>query len=315
VRRSPRKSVGLVGRRRPTSSTSDAPAPDQVSMNVLQVLSVILPPGALVIALGFWFGLNLTDSRAAYFGLDASSLGFTTTDYVARSPDAAFVPVAVVLICWLALIALHAGVSYLIRSGHSAVLFVAARATAGVGIVALGIAVWMMFRPLPFRTHYLLPPLLLAAAVGMIGYGAWVAQRIGAKSEAEVEQRLPRWAYTGRIVVVMLVVLSLFWAASLYARALGNGRAATLAANLDQRPSVTIFSKESLAIAADGVVAKPITEPESAYRFRYDGLKLLVRSGDKYFLLPQNWTRKTGVALVIRDTPDIRVEFGPGGRS
>jgi hypothetical protein len=148
----------------------------------------------------------------------------------------------------------------------------------------------------------------------MIGYGAWVAQRT-AKSQAEEAQRLPRWAYTGRIVVVMLVVLSLFWAASLYARALGNGRAAALAANLDQRPSVTIFSKESLAITADGVLAEPITAPESAYRFRYNGLKLLVRSGDKYFLLPPNWTRETGVVLVIRDAPDIRVEFSPGGRS
>jgi hypothetical protein len=51
------------------------------------------------------------------------------------------VPVAVMLIGWLVLIALHAAASYLIPSGRGArALSLAARLTAGVGLVALGVA-------------------------------------------------------------------------------------------------------------------------------------------------------------------------------
>ena len=49
-----------------------------------------------------------------------------------------------------------------------------------------------------------------------------------------------------------------------------------------------------------------------AYRYRYSGLRLLIRSGGKYFLLPGNWTRDAGTVIVLGDRPDYRFEFGSG---
>ena len=58
---------------------------------------------------------------------------------------------------------------------------------------------------------------------------------------------------------------------------------------------------------------RDIAGPDERYPYRYSGLRLLVMSGGKYFLVPDGWTRASGAVLVIPDTPDIRVEFFPGG--
>jgi hypothetical protein len=53
--------------------------------------------------------------------------------------------------------------------------------------------------------------------------------------------------------------------------------------------------------------------PDAAYRFRYTGLKLIVRAGGRWFLLPAGWTPgNRGAALLLPDTDDLRVEFTPG---
>jgi hypothetical protein len=109
------------------------------------------------------------------------------------------------------------------------------------------------------------------------------------------------------------MVLSLFWAMSEYAGALGRGRAERLEAGLSSRPSVVVFSKERLNLSAPAVEETALAGSESSFRFSYSGLRLLIRSGGKYFLLPDGWTRDTGVAVVLPDTDELRFEFAPGG--
>ena len=66
-----------------------------------------------------------------------------------------------------------------------------------------------------------------------------------------------------------------------------RGRAAAkLAADLKVNPQVTIFSKENLGIRARdfGDPTCPLVQttrsPKAAYRYQYDGLTLLLRSGE-----------------------------------
>ena len=54
-----------------------------------------------------------------------------------------------------------------------------------------------------------------------------------------------------------------------------------------------------------------ITEPSSAYGFRYDGLRLLQRTGNKYYLIPVGWR----TAAALPDDTTIRVEFSTAGQS
>jgi hypothetical protein len=76
---------------------------------------------------------------------------------------------------------------------------------------------------------------------------------------------------------------------------------------------VSVYSERSLGV--DGTLARAdrLPGPDERYPYRYSGLRLLVMSGGKYFLVPDGWTRESGAVLVIPDTADIRVEFSPGG--
>ena len=111
---------------------------------------------------------------------------------------------------------------------------------------------------------------------------------------------------------MLLVVLSLFWACSLYAGALGTGRSREYARELAKRPSVVVYSVQSLALASP-VREDRISDPDAKYHFKYTGLKFVTRSADKFFLLPEGWRRDTGVAIILDDNPEYRVEFLPGG--
>jgi hypothetical protein len=116
------------------------------------------------------------------------------------------------------------------------------------------------------------------------------------------------------VVVAGLVALSAFWAMSIYADALGRGRAMALgAAVTEELPAVRVYSERSLGVAETVAPADKLVGSEERYPYRYSGLRLLVQSGGKYFLVPDGWTRANGTLLVLPDTPDIRVEFSPGG--
>jgi hypothetical protein len=106
-------------------------------------------------------------------------------------------------------------------------------------------------------------------------------------------------------------LISLFWGTSLYAGALGRGRAMGLERNIVSRPAVTIYSKASLALASP-VEETRIDAPHAEYRYLYTKLRLVIRSNGKYFLLPEGWTHQCGTAIVLQESPDIRFEFQPG---
>jgi hypothetical protein len=110
----------------------------------------------------------------------------------------------------------------------------------------------------------------------------------------------------------MVVVLSAFWTASRYADAVGRGRAQRLVASLSALPEVTVFAPQRLDVAAPGVVEQRLVGADRAYHYRYSGLRLLIRSAGKYFLLPNGWSRATGSTIVLADSPAYRFEFGAG---
>ena len=92
-------------------------------------------------------------------------------------------------------------------------------------------------------------------------------------------------------MVVIFVLVMLFWSVAVYAQARGVREAAGAAAAISRRPDVTVYSAKRLHL----------------------GLKLVVRSGGKWFLLPTGWTPSNrGAALLLLDTDDLRVEFVPG---
>jgi hypothetical protein len=110
-------------------------------------------------------------------------------------------------------------------------------------------------------------------------------------------------------LVGVLVTMSLFWAVADYAGAVGQQRAKALAASLPYQPGVVLHSPQRLHIDAPGVVETELEGAESAYRYRYEGLRLLLHSNKKYFLLPADWTPQGGAVIVLPEGDAPRLDF------
>jgi hypothetical protein len=294
----------LAGTRRQRSQSDSGRARE-----ALELLSTIVPPVTLITALLFWFGFELVDARSAYFGLGPGTLGFSTTDYLIRGVEAGIVPLIALFLAVLAMVGLHNGAQHVGRRWGATRQFRWLLTATVVGGALISLAgAYAAFRPLPTPLNwYLLPPTLLAAGPLVTWF---VARRLRPRRDS-----VTRSARITAMAVGGLVLVSLFWATSLYADALGRGRAVQLAASLEAQPRVTVYSEHALAIDP-AIATTELLGPEESgrYRYRYDDLRLLIRSAEKYFLVPDDWTRAAGTVLVLLDSPDIRIEFAPGGQ-
>jgi hypothetical protein len=272
------------------------------------VLSLVVAPTTLATALLYYFGFELVQARSEYFGLGIGTLGFSTTDYLVRGVEAGIVPLIVLLLGVVVVVVLvAAGNRLAARAGTAPWFLWAARALLVAGVLITAAATYAAFRPLPVPfSGYLLPPFLLG--VGPIA-AAW-----GLRLLSPGVPRSAGVARGGGVAVFGLVVISTFWGMSAYADALGRGRAEQLSQSLVALPRATVYSERSLAIDPDVAHVERLAEGEQArYLYRYSGLRLLVRSDGKFFLLPDSWSVSDGRALVLRDESDIRIELAPGG--
>ena len=138
-----------------------------------------------------------------------------------------------------------------------------------------------------------------------------VAYWTGPGADGPAQPR-PGWlAIVEWAAVFILVGLSLFWAANDYSAAVGRSRAREFVAELPLYPSAVVYSERSLALHAPGVREVRCRDPEAAYRFRYDGLKLVLQSGNQYLFLPQAWAPADGVAILMPRNDTVRLEFRP----
>jgi hypothetical protein len=275
---------------------------------VVDWLAVIVPLASVAAGLALWFGWSWTAARGAYLGLDNSVVEFTPTDYVLRSADALIVPAILTTIVALVWLALHAVVLHFVnaRRGLRGIR-IGCWVAVGLGFAGLVASVPALWGQLPGQ--YLIAPILLGLSAAVLAEASAILRRVASSGEPP---RPPAWQRGGYVVATMLVVLSLFWAFSLFATAYGHGRALDIARNVDRLPSVVVYSDLSLGLDAP-VVETRITEPESAYHFRYSGLRFLISSGDKYFLIPDGWTRDDGRTIVLEERPGLRLEYSPVG--
>jgi hypothetical protein len=285
---------------------------DGSSSNALQLAGLILAPATLVTALAFYFGWRFTNARALYFGLDASTLGFSSQDYILRSADALFVPLGAIFMLALVSVKLHQIVGRnLADTRHTGLL----RAFAQIGVVfggmILAIGVFATLKPLPFSTHYLFVPASPGVGMVMLAYGVHMRGRLRVYTQASSVRKLKQ-SHLDVVLVCLVVLLSVFWTVSIYADAVGRGRAERFAGRLDRRPAVKVYSARRLHLSAVGINEQRLPGRDLAYRYSYSGLRLFIHSDNKYFLLPVGWSPGVGTAIVLTDGPTLRFEFGVG---
>jgi hypothetical protein len=250
---------------------------------------------AVLTALLYYFGWARAEATAEYFGLDIGLLGYTTADFLLHSLNSALPPLVVGALAIASAVALHRSV-VLPRVGtiHPRALLVArAVGIALAGLVAVGV---VFQRQVGIPLGILLPLALVAGAL-LIGYEAHLsALRTSTSVGPEI------------VVLLGLAVVGALWALGLHAQWIGQERAKATATNLPDGAEVVLYSAERMALAGRGVTVTEITTPDSAYRFRYGGLRLLVSTAEVDVLLPSGWRKGEGSAFLIPDLDGVRLD-------
>jgi hypothetical protein len=148
-----------------------------------------------------------------------------------------------------------------------------------------------------------LPGLCVALGVILLPLAERLHQTLRGKHAAGVVPVI-QWTFT-----FVLATIGLFWAVNDYSAAVGQVRGYQYQTRLATMPETVVFSTKDIGVRGPGVTVTTCTAPESAYRFRYDGLVLVNQSAGQSFLLPKGWNDRDGVALVLPRSADLRLEF------
>jgi hypothetical protein len=271
----------------------------------------IIAPTTIIPALVLYFGWVRTNAIALYFGVDPGVLGLSAQDYALRSADVLFLPAGVLLTAALLSVWAHSLILHHLHAHHHRYSYVIpVLVLAGTGSFLLGaLAAW---QGLPFSTPFLIPQLSPGVGIGLLAYALHLRRHqllLQDHRRTRVQHAIRGVRLLTTTFMAMLIVLSLFWAASEYAMAVGTGRGETLAAQLSRVPGAVLYAKERLHIDAPGTVETDLGDSASTYRYRYRGLRLVFGTAESYVLIPAVWSRQTGVAIVLPRTASVRIEF------
>lgn len=271
---------------------------------VTRLTTEIVAPTTLVTGLLFFFGWGHAYWFFHYFGVDSAFLGLGRTDYLMRSVDGLFLPLAGVAVLGLAVAwGRLLGERFLPQSVRRPLGEWAPRTAAVLGVLLVVNGISVLFVATIFNHAVAVAPLSFAIGLAILFR---LMHRSGSAG--------PAWlAITEWLAVFVLVGLSLFWAAFDYSAAVGRSRAAQFVQELPDSPEAIVYSESRLNLDALGVSeVRCAGDPELAYGFRYDGLTLLWQTDDSIVLLPRSWTRREGVAIVIPRDAGVRLEFRRG---
>jgi hypothetical protein len=268
----------------------------------------VVAPTTLLTALLFYFGRLHATGYFRYFGVNFTALDLTVQDYLIRSADGSFIPLTIAAGAALIAFWLHRLLTELVNqpARHRLMTRLTPLVTLA-GIVLVAIALTALFDRTRFIAYPELGGLCLAGGVLLLTCAvrlmAFLLNPVrGASSPPGLA--LAEWA-----AAFLLVSVGLFWAVGSYAIGVGTGRAEQTEAALASSPNAVVFSAMSLNLRIPGVREIDCGEADSAYRFRYDGLKLVLQSGNQYFFLPGGWTRTGGTAVILPRTESLRLEF------
>lgn len=268
---------------------------------MLHLIAAIGSPLALGTVLLFYFGWVRTKTQAEELGYHLSILDLSTTDYILKSVSSLSVPLVPVLVVALTLNGVHQRLMVPLsgRIRHRAFLLYLAQllrmswilwSLAGVGLLLLA--------PPAIRGFAI--PVSITLAVLCAAYGRTLRKRLTG---------IDPWSTTGKVLVIALLTFAVFWDVERIARTIGEGYGALIAANPQRLTAVTVYSAKSLWIEAPGVVETRRSNPGAEYSYRYEGLRLLEQSGDRYFLINERWDEQQGRVIMLRETNNVRMEF------
>ena len=311
-------------RRREVPDPRDASEPPVVEADLgagqalprlLRAAGAVVAPTTVVTGLLFYFGQLHAYAFFWHFGVNFTVLDLTPTDYLVRSADGLFVPIAVAAALTLVGLWVHRLVVHRLRTATSVrILHVVAPVAGALGALLVGLAFLLVLADGPRRA---LPGEVggpaLAVGVLLLVYAVRLARREEDRRRPAGARRIPATGLAEWAAAFVLVTVGLFWAVNSYATGVGTGRALDLRQQLGSWPETAVFSERRLALAGQGVTEVRCEDAEAAYAFRYDGLKLVQQAGGHYLLLPETWTPASGSAVLLPRSDGVRLEFALAG--
>jgi hypothetical protein len=261
---------------------------------VLELAGYLVAPTTAVPALLYYFGWVRTGAVFGYFGVDQSTLQMSTVDYLLRSAEVAFRPLAALLLVLAGWVWLHSMIRRRDR-GPARRRLRAALPGCAAATIALPL-VDLFVHPLAF-----LPPLTAAMLLGVGALLADLALRSGPPSRTGARR-------AAHLLLGGAVVIAVFWSTAVYADISGRALATAIAAHPTSRPGVIAYCQQRPLLTGHGITVTAVPGPDSPYRYRYDGLVLLIHTGSVWLLLPAAWAPDDPV-IRLPDTAACRLDF------
>jgi hypothetical protein len=295
----------------PNTRTDDPARPSQNKLrSALETTGLVVAPATLLTALLYYFGWASSNAAWIYFGVDQSAIGFSAQDYILRAVRPLFWPLSVLVLFALVALEVDAEIERLRRAQRCCTLIERLPAFLAAGAVPILLAAFLSRQGYAvLGSKPIVTPALFALGTALLSYAATLRRRTHPPAE-ETEPHRPRTGMPLKFsLAAALLILSVFWTLGDWASDQGWRNAETLGRNLSRQPGVVIHSREALAIDGPGVQVEYTSEASTAYHYTYRGLRLLVRSGGRFFVVPDRWTRSTGLAVVVPESDGIRVDF------
>lgn len=262
-------------------------------------LVALLSEAAVISAVLYYFGWVRTEATFERFGVSLSLLELASADYILRSINSAFPPLIGLGAVLVALAAAHhRWVAPAMdperrhrahRVARVAIRVVTALCALGLAVVVLGVVAQdSVGKPL----GWWLPAILTVAAAGLVYVGSTTG----------------KGSPVGATVLPALAVIGGIWLVTVHAHRTGNEFGDRFVAALPRQPEVVLYSAERLAIAGPGVGVAPIGQEGSRFKFRYSGLRMLIHTRDRYFLVASGWQRGRDATYVVTATEDTRID-------
>jgi hypothetical protein len=299
----------------------------------------IIGPTTVIAAFLIYFGYIATRARFEYFGVYLDMVNLPSQDLLLYGVEVVYIPAVGMAGIFLLAVTAHAAVTWFLTSKKFVTtIWSIAGVLAVVGILLMGRALLGILIPHIADTEDPPGQTPLAFALGpvLFVYSLWMVVTLLSGRERQLPlssyQRPPGvsrivlsrgfigWyatppARTVRravlVTVSMVFIAGMFWAVNSFAWGFGAGRAYADALRLDKRPNVLLETRERLPNLPPGVIETELGSVEGAtFRYRYDGLRLLVESEDRLFLVPQRWTRDSRT-IVVPYNDSVWIQLAP----
>ncbi|MGP4017463.1 hypothetical protein [Saccharopolyspora sp. 5N708] len=237
-----------------------------------------------------------TQATYSILGINISLLEFSTLEYLQRGANPVLLPLVGFGIITFMLSWLHRSLAPKLHNKLPKIFLPLIRGGGCVGLVLtiVGLIAHSSISP---PLEFWLPVSLMVGAA-LLAYSDYLSSRSTDESGFGVRVS----------ALVALVVVGALWIITLHAQLIGERYALDFEASLSSQPKVALYSVDRLAIAGPGVRVDQITQEGSRFHFRYEGLRMLIRTGDKYIFAPEGWALGRD-ALFMVPTDDTRIDL------